>query len=321
MRPAIDPAAAEIRQRPKFVFVGGTGRSGTHALSKLLSRQRYALVPIESRFHVNPQGFPDLLAERVTPEQFVAKLRSFWWHRIEAGSPLPAIAPRLPLGRSTRGLHKTIPRERFETSVERFQERARTGALEVAARGLFIDLLWPLAEQADRFGLVEMSTHTVASADFLARLFPDSKLVHIVRDGRDAGSSKVSRRQKAHHPRDVAEGVDWWLGRLERAERAVARAPQGYVLTLSLDDLVAGEREATYKRLLDFVRLSDVPSVREHFDRKVNERNASRGRWRRGLSEAQQREVVAAYERALDHLTEQGFPSGPLLRDVYERLG
>ena len=70
----------ETRERAdevaKLVFVGGTGRSGTHVLSQLLSRHnRYGLVPVEVRFHTDPDGFPGLLDGSVTPEQFVRRLR------------------------------------------------------------------------------------------------------------------------------------------------------------------------------------------------------------------------------------------------------
>jgi hypothetical protein len=323
VRPPDDPAAVTPADPPPIVFVGGTGRSGTHILADLISHhRRWALVPIESRFHVNPQGFPDLLAGEVAPDEFVRKLRRFWWYRIPAGEPLPALAPRLRLGRQTRGLYRFVPPEGFEEAVGRFEEAtAGEGSLEIACRRLFLDLLWPVAEHGERPGIVEMSTHTVARAPVLHRLFPDSKLIHIVRDGRDAGSSKVAKRQKAHHPRDVAEGIDWWVGRLERAERSIAEAPEGFTLTLSLDELAAGDREGSYGRLLEFLGVGDVGRMRRFFEAELSAEKASRGRWREGLTAEGEREVTAAYERALERLEEQAFASAPVLRRVYERLG
>jgi Sulfotransferase family len=322
VRPPDDPAAVTPADPPPIVFVGGTGRSGTHVLADLIGHhRRWALVPIESRFHVNPQGFPDLLAGDVTPKEFVRKLRRFWWYRIPAGETLPAVAPRVRLGRQTRGLYRFVPPERFDEAVARFETAAGAGSLDVACRRLFLDLLWPVAEQGERPGIVEMSTHTVARAPALHRLFPDSKLVHIVRDGRDAGSSKVGKRQKPHHPRDVDEGVDWWLERIERAERAIAEAPDGYTLTLSLDELAAGDREGSYERLLEFLGVGDVRRMRRFFEAELNAENASRGRWREGLAPEGERQVTARYERALERLEEQGFASAPVLRRVYERLG
>lgn len=322
-RPPDEPAAADPRALPPpVVFVGGTGRSGTHVLAELLGRHsRFALVPVESRFHVNPGGFPDLLAGAATPRRFERKLRRFWWRRIPAGEPLPALLPGLALGRQTRGLYKALDEPGFRAALERFRRRGDGEPLDVACRRLFLDLLWPLAEREGKPGLVEMSTHTVARAPLLARLFPDSRLVHIVRDGRDAGASKVGKRQKPDHPRDVTEGVEWWLGRLERAERAVAAAPPGYVLTLSLDELAAGDRERAYGDLLAFIGIADERRMRRFFERQLNAANASRGRWRAGLSEAEQRAVTARYEEALARLEATGRPSASVLRRVLATLG
>lgn len=322
-RPPDDPAGADPKALPPpIVFVGGTGRSGTHVLAELLGRHpAFALVPVESRFHVNPGGFPDLLAGEVSPRQFLRKLKRFWWRRIPAGEPVPALLPSVPMGRQTRGLYKVLEEADFRTAVAGFETRADDEPLERSCRRLFLDLLWPLAERAGKPGLVEMSTHTVAQAAHLAKLFPESKLVHIVRDGRDSGSSKVGKRQKPTHPRDVAEGVDWWLGRLERAERSIAEAPPGYVLTLSLDELAVGDREGAYAELRTFLGIADARPMRRFFERQMNAGNASRGRWRAGLSEAQQRAVTERYERVLGELEHRGRPSGPVLRQVLRNLG
>ena len=304
-----------------LTFVGGTGRSGTHVIASLLDRHsRFHAVPIECRFHTNPQGFPDLLEGRVTKEQFLRKLRRFWWYRIRAGEPLAAVLPRLPLGRQTRGLHKVVPRERFEAAVLAFDAAYEEDPVG-ACRALFLELLMPLADEAGKPGLVEMSCFTVAQAPTLVRLFPEARIVHTVRDGRDAGSSKVSKRQKREHPRDACQGVDWWAGRLAEAEAGARAVPAEKLLTVSLDELVGGEREASYARLLEFLELADESRMREFFATEMTPENAHRDRWREGLSEPEQREVASAYESALERIAGEGYLSAPILRRVYERHG
>jgi sulfotransferase family protein len=164
-----------------------------------------------------------------------------------------------------------------------------------------------------------MSSFTVARAPTLVRLFPEARLIHAVRDGRDAGASKVAKRQKREHPRDARQGVDWWLGRLAEAEAGAREVPGERLLTISLDELVADDREASYSRLLEFLDLADEPAMRAFFDSEMTPENAHRGRWREGLGEAEAEEVVAAYESALDEAEAEGFLSAPLLRRVYER--
>ena len=213
--------AAERPENPDLLFVGGTGRSGTHVVSQLLANHsHWARVPIEARFHVNPQGFPDLLAGQVSPEQFLRKLKRFWWRRIRAGEVAPVVARRIAFGRKVRGLHKVVERERFDAAVAEFERTVGTD-VDLACRNLFLDLLWPVAAEAGKPGLIEMSCFTIAESPTLIRLFPGAKLIHTVRDGRDAGSSKVSKRQKRSHPRDGLEGIRWWEGRLRKIEAGV----------------------------------------------------------------------------------------------------
>jgi hypothetical protein len=304
---------------PQLLFIGGTGRSGTHVLSQLLaSHSRYARVPIEARFHVNPQGFPDLLAGHVTPEQFLRKLNRFWWKRIRAGEVAPVLARRIAFGRKVRGLHKVVEKERFEAAVAEF-ERAWPSDLDLACRNLFLDLLWPIAAEEGKPGLIEMSCFTIAESPTLVRLFPEAKLIHTVRDGRDAGSSKVSKRQKRSHPRDGAEGLRWWEGRLRKIEAGVRGLPEGRLLTISLDELVAGDRERDYGRLLSFLELEDEPAMREFFDDEMSGSAAHKERWREGLSPAAQEQLERDYELTLERLEREDFHCAVELRRAFAR--
>jgi hypothetical protein len=222
----------------ELVFVGGTGRSGTTITAELLGRHScFFDVPIECRFHCNPSGLSDVVSGRATAEQFVRKLRSYWWHRVRTGSRVivPAgiagrarlgaqrVTSRLGLGHEeprVRGLHQIIDRDRFEAAVARF-EQTQGGDLLQASRRLFFDLLEPARERSGKPALVEMSTFTIAAAPELARIFPEARFVHSVRDGRDSGVSKTLLREKEHHPTDAISGIDFWADRLRRADLGV----------------------------------------------------------------------------------------------------
>ena len=272
-------------ENPDLIFVGGTGRSGTHVVSQLLATHpRYARVPIECRFHCNPQGFPDLLAGRVDvdslPEEdeevlVAADPRGRARPDRRQAARLGAQGPRPAQGRAARALRRRL------AAFERDQARD----LDRACRNLFLDLLWPLTEEQGKPGLIEMSCFTIAEGPTLQRLFPEAKLIHTVRDGRDAGSSKVSKRQKRSHPRDGFEGLRWWEGRLRNIERGVGElADPSKLLCVSLDDLVSGDREGVYERLREFPGLDDAAEMRSFFDQEMSAGAAHKERWREGLS-------------------------------------
>ena len=118
-----------------------------------------------------------------------------------------------------------------------------------------------------------MSCFTIAAADALARIFPEARFVHSVRDGRDSGSSKVSLRQKPHHPTDVVSGIEFWADRLRQAEdgvRGMSEDDRARLHVISLDELVQSDREATYAELLGFLGVADEPRMREFFDSEMN---------------------------------------------------
>ena len=142
-----------------------------------------------------------------------------------------------------------------------------------------------------------MSCFTIAAADGLAQIFPEAKFVHSVRDGRDSGSSKVSLRQKPHHPTDVSSGIEFWADRLRQAEegvRGLSDADRERLRVISLDELVFSDREGAYAELCEFLGVSDEPAMREFFEGEMNSDAAHRERWRKGLSADEQAGIVEA---------------------------
>lgn len=306
-----------------LVFVGGTGRSGTHILSHLLDRHsRFHGVPIECRFHCNPKGLADVVRGRAEPDEFLRKLRGYWWHRVRVGDRAYVRAKWRALGRGrVRGLHTIVGPAEFGAAADRF-EREHADDLPAASRNLFYDLLGPLAGRAGKPVLVEMSCFTIAAADGLAEIFPEARFVHSVRDGRDSGSSKVALRQKAHHPTDVVSGIGFWADRLRQAEegvRGLSEADRGRLHVVSLDELVHSDRERAYGELCEFLGVEDEPRMRGFFEAEMDAAAAHRERWRAGLSHDEQAEVVRAYEATLERLEAEGYHCAPVLRRAYER--
>lgn len=294
-----------------LVFVGGTGRSGTHALAQLLGRHsRFADVPIEARFHCNKRGMPDLLEGRITLHAYVEKLRGFWWHRVRIdGQP--------------RGLYNLLRQADFDLAVERFEATYADDPLE-ACRQLYLDLLWPLALRREKPGLVEMSSHNVRESQTIRRLFPDARIIHALRDGRDSASSVTS---KTWGPRSIGAGIGWWADRLRAIEAGVRGIEDGAAFSIPserfrvvmLDQLVGSDREVTYSGLLEFLGIDDEPEMRGFFESEMTPSRAHVGRWREELRPAGRLWVQRRYERTVAALEREGNHAAPTLRAALER--
>jgi hypothetical protein len=89
------------------VFVGGTGRCGTHAVASLAAAGgEYALVPAELRLQVEPAGLSSFAQRTRGRPRFVRELLTHWWRH------------RTPWDRaSDRGTHRISPRGRYLRAV------------------------------------------------------------------------------------------------------------------------------------------------------------------------------------------------------------
>ena len=295
----------------ELVFIGGTGRSGTHALAQLLGRHSaFADVPIEARFHCNKRGMPDLLEGRITLATYLAKLRGFWWHRVRVdGRP--------------RGLYNLLRRSEFDAAVDRF-EAAWADDPVASCRGLYLDLLAPVAERSGKPGLVEMSSHNIRASQTLLRLFPEARFIHALRDGRDSAASVTG---KTWGPRRVGAAVGWWADRLRSIDGGIRGDADGSPFSIPadrfrvvlLEDLVGSRREETYSDLLAFLGVADEGRVRAFFDAEMTPESAHLGRWRSQLSAPGRMLVQRRYEWTVGALEREGNHAAPTLRAALDR--
>jgi hypothetical protein len=300
---------AEVFAPPPLLFIGGTGRSGTHVVAKILNNHsHFRKVPNEARFHTDPGGFPDVLAGRTGPDLFVWRLRRHWYRNFE------------PTRLSFRGIHRYVPRRRLDAATEAFLRRFEAEP-EAACRQLFFDLLWPLATEAAKAGLIEQSCDVVAEAPTLERLFPEARFIHVVRDGRDAAASRFGQTRWLTRPRTMRQGLEWWEARIRRIDEGVRGAEPGRVYPLSLDELVGGERRRAYRLLRRFAGLRNEPAMLAYFQQRVKHRNAHLERWRASVPERKQGEVDALYGEMLERMEADGVHCTRQLRRCYERRG
>jgi hypothetical protein len=304
---ALDRAEdADVFNPPPLLFVGGTGRSGTHVVAKILNNHsHFRKVPNEARFHTDPGGIPDVLAGRTSPELFVWRLRHHWYRNFE------------PARLSFRGIHRYVPRRRLDAASEAFLRRFGDEP-EAACRQLFFDLLWPLAAEEAKAGLIEQSCDVVAEAPTLGRLFPEAKFIHVVRDGRDAAASRVGQARFLTYPRSMAQGLEWWDARIRRIDEGVRGIEAGRVFSVSLDELVGGERRRTYRLMRRFAGLRNEDAMLDYFQGRVKDRNAHMERWRASVPERRQAEVDERYRDILGQMQLDGIHCADLLLRVHE---
>jgi Sulfotransferase family len=273
------------------ILVGGTGRSGTHVVAALAgSGGRYAQVPAELRVHAARDGIPAYADGAIGRRRLLTELSTRWWSQRPAWDPSTA-----------RGIHRIAPRRRYLAALTRLAAAPPGSDRLLNARRFLRRLLDPLAPEPGAW--VEKSPDNCAAAGFLIRLFPDLRLVHVIRDGRDAACSLM---RVPWAPDDFPSALALWERRLLEAHIGTLEVPPGRVHRVMLEDLVWRDRERAYADLLAFLDLPDAPPTRELFETDVTPAHAGLGRWRLDLDASQRPDAEAMYRESLARLEAAG---------------
>ena len=273
---------------PHPVFIGGFGRSGTHAIGPIVGADpRYHLVETEVRFHAVKGGLPDVLDDTIEPEQFVQNCWEKFWMR---GFKRP------------QGVHRLIAKEDFDRALAEFTSGFADDRWE-AGRRLLKAVCDPTAERAGKPAWCELTGRSVVFAPTLLRLFPRIRFLNIVRDGRAIAGGHVQKIDMTDEPLEALEKWD----RMIRASHAGMNAvPPEHVLKIKLDDLVYHDREGTLRRVADFLEVEDAGPMREFMDRSITPRKAHVGKWRTRMPPPEARKVDRRYRRMVREFRRDG---------------
>jgi hypothetical protein len=147
----------------------------------------------------------------------------------------------------------------------------------------------------------------------LLSLFPNAQFVHIVRDGRDVALSSFRMPFGAGNAYRAA--VDWRLAELRIAHFAASLSAD-QVSTIRYERMLSNPTQV-FANLIDFLGIEKTPEVLSAISADIARqlRQDNCGRWRAGLSTAEQRiyESVAG-----DQLRAAGYPT---FHDNTSRLG
>lgn len=276
---------------PFPVFVGGTGRSGTTIVGELIGASpHYAMVPIEMRFHVDAGGLSHLARRRVSMAEFRERLLQSWYIR-------------KPNANGPRGLHVFISRSRLDRALDRLEQDHPTDPW--AACGAFLREVTSasLEPGEPQSSWVEMTPPNARAMHTLARMLPEARFIHLIRDGRDVASSVVRR---SWGPNDMPTALEWWGDELIKIHRARERTDPARVMEIRLESLVGDAREAVLEEVRTFIGVPGDPEMKEFFDTRITREAARPGSWRDRVTAEEATEIEEHYRQQLARLHAEG---------------
>lgn len=206
-------------------FIVGSARSGTTLLRVILNAHPEVTVPPESRFVTELWRGVD----EVDVTEFLAALGA---HRQFRSWNLPVDEVRSQLGDAA-----TV---RYAAAIE---------AVYAA-----------YAARAGKTTWGDKTPRYVEQIPLLDKLFPQSRFVHLVRDGRDVA---LSYANVPFGPKTVAKAAALWARRVRMGTEEGRRLGSSRYLELRYEDLV-DEPEATVSGLCDFLGVAFAPQMMEY---------------------------------------------------------
>jgi hypothetical protein len=195
-----------------------------------------------------------------------------------------------------RGLISGISRPNLEKLMTSLRRHLKINRIWAARR--FMKRFIALQDEAgsEKYW-VETTPMNIPTADKLHKLFPSALFITMVRDPRDVIASLLT---KNWGPTTPMEGLIWIEKRLTDGHNALKAVPAKQKITIALEDLAINEREETYQKLSNFLKIADSPAMRKFFDEELTPANASSGRWKREISSPEFDTAYAALEARLN---------------------
>jgi len=304
------------------VFVGGTGRSGTTIAGQLIGEHpSYAFIPMELKFHVHTSGLAGLLEGTCTMDDFLAYMRGEWLAKTQKWSA----GDYMRRWSRTRGAEFPegsvlidITAEDVELMLESFVADYERDPV-AACRTMIDDLVYPFVAAVGKSSWVETTPVNGKSATTLHRLYPDMRFVHMLRDGRDVASSRLTRTRIAARRAAINSGfkeeLRWWAKRVRLTDTALKKLPPEHMLTVQFEELTRLAREETFDRIAEFLGPGDTSAMARFFAEGMAPERAHIGRWRRS-DDVDEAAIDKEYARLIDQLEADGVAGIAGLRHV-----
>ena len=215
----------------------------------------------------------------------------------------------------------------FSRGVKPLRERLHHGVLgSPGTTFVYMDpqeMAWSLRELCDRVflpflraepratRLVERTPEHVTCLDLIGEIYPDGRVLHIVRDGRDVARSLIGQPWGTA-PGSIAEAAEEWRSSVEAGESAGASL--AHYRTIRYEHLSADPRGAVAE-LFDWLGLRASAEVveaalleaRASFNEDPKAPGIAEGKWREQFTEA---DLAAFMTVAGDTLVRLGYAAG-----------
>ncbi len=280
------------------ILVGGTGRSGSTILGRLLGQHPDLLLtnPEEVRFIANDHGMAEALAMKLGP----------WPRRMRAKREAKLAVQRTKglwyFRNKKTGLHTSMTLEEIDEIAAPYLSQFNGTPIE-ATQGFVYAVMAKITAGLDGRRWVDGTPANARITDFIEPIYPDCQVVAMIRDGRDVAASFVAQK---FGPTEIFASLRQWETRMLRMRQAELACAPGRILTIDMLNLVDVDRDGTLQRICDFLNLPITPEFRTWFNENVRLEDANVGRWRTQFDDETVKKIDSVYAEMVERVAASG---------------
>jgi hypothetical protein len=221
-----------------------------------------------------------------------------------------------PPSSGERGVSLIVTRTQLQQATEQLEKLAPhdpAAGLRAYTRAL-VD---PFALGHGARTWIDTTPENIAAADGIHQVFPTSRIIHTIRDGRDVAASMVT---KAWGPDTYDEALDLWATRLRAAARGSRDTDPQRLHLVRLEELIHLERDREFDRIVAFLGITDHAPLRAYFDRGMIPERAHVGRWRKEVDPSQTAAINTRYRELYEQLATEGLDCLPTPPDTVDEI-
>ncbi len=265
-------------------FIIGSGRSGNTLLRSILSGNSDISIPPESyrlpfaikRFHIfSNKDWKEVVSEVLSEFE---NCKEFYTWDIE----LPKVHKRLENIDESKRTLSNIFDELFCTYSGKHSPDSRIWGDKTPMNTMYLD--------------------------WIGSVFPESKFIHIIRDGRDVASSYL----KMERYETILEAANRWTNSIDLAQAFGSKIKENY-MEIRYEDMVTNTEESI-KKVCDFIGINYNSDMLDHTSQveklgdtdKAHHSNLSKpissdsiGKWKHNLSESDQESITKLLHKPL----------------------
>jgi hypothetical protein len=154
--------------------------------------------------------------------------------------------------------------------------------------------------------LADSTPETIMNADRINNILPNSKFIHMIRDGRDSGYSEYLTMKDykfSNRIKNEFDGLSHWQQRIIKSFKSLKKVSSDKYINVRIEDFVVNDNKNQKEKIINFLKVDDEIHMKSFYLNNIKESSMSTGKWKQGKN---WKEYDKQYNLILEDLKQQG---------------